>query len=332
MIEIGGRTYEIRPFREADEDAVVELHELVFGEKGERARRDRDWRGRRNPAGHHRTSVCYTGEGRLVCAYTSIPLRARVVGDPTRFALVVDTMTHPDFRGAVLGRRGLLVRTALHWLDHHVGPDTALAFGVPEERNAALGARLLGYRLWDDLRRYTRGIRDSIIKRARRGIGIPGVIEVGEVGPEADRLWSRVEVDYPTAVVRDRRYLSWRYRAGPTRDYVLLASGSGDEWTGWLVVAARGDLCTIVDGIVPADDRVADALLYAAIGRGLDLGATTMTGWAMADSPLGRLLESAGFWRGPAEGLPFACRIFADIPEDAIRSSLYVQPGDTDEI
>lgn len=332
-IRVAGAEYEVRSYRESDEPSVLELHNLVFGAASEARLRQREWRFTNNPCGVQRTSVCSSENGKIICVYAGIPLRGQLLGDPVTFSLMADSMTHPGYRGAVLGRRGLFIRTALHWIDRNTGPeDLAFGFGNPQVRHARLGKLLLGYELWDDLGRYSRTLEDTLLKRIRRRIGDPRIAEVGEFGEEADRLWSRVSGDYSAAVIRDRRYLSWRYRDGPQGDYIVLASrSSGGTWSGWVIFAVRGGVSTVVDAIVPRNPAVADALLYRAIGYSLDRGAHSIEGWATAKSSLGRLYGRAGFARERQAGTRFACRLFAPMDKAAVRRGLYIQPGDTDD-
>jgi hypothetical protein len=208
----------------------------------------------------------------------------------------------------------------------------AFCYGAPEARNSRLGSLALGYRLWDEIGSYGRVVEDSVIKRIRRGLGDRRLVRVDEVGPEADDLWSRAARRYPTAVIRDRAYLSWRYRGGAERDYVILAARSGTDWSGWLVLAVRDDATTIADAILPSDPDAADALLYRAVLESLARGATWLEGWATVDSDLGRLYERSGFARRPQEGTYFACHVAAAADEAAVRRTLFIQPGDTDAV
>jgi hypothetical protein len=332
-VQIGGAEYDIRPCRPTDEPAIIELHRTVFGDDGATARAEREWRFHGNPAGEHRTTLCLSEDGTVVCAYTGIPMRGQLLGEPATLGLIVDTMTHPACRGAVLGRRGVLVRTAQLWAETFGAGDISFVYGVPQERIARLGELLIGYRLWDDLSPYSRWIRRPLVKRVRGRLAERNIIEVDRFGPEADDLWERLSGDYPTAVIRDSTYLSWRYRDGPRKDYVVLAMRlPTGEWSGWLVLAIRDGVGVIVDALLPPDVGSAGRLLAVATGRSVAGGARYLEGWATENSHFGRVLTSSGFTRGQQVGTRFAARVLIPVEEDAIRRSLYIQPGDTDEI
>jgi len=326
----------IRPYRPGDEPAVLELYHASF-EPGARDKLvEREWRYARNPAGRHRTMICALDDGSLIAAYTGIPLRASLAGRPGRAAVMVDAMTHPAFRGAMLGRRGIFARTVHAWVEEFtVGEGrTQFCFGVPQRRHARLGRLLMGYELWDEPGYFTRAIGDSRIKRLRRGLPDPRVGRVEAFGEEADALWERLAPAYPSGVIRDARYLRWRYDECPGHDYLrfVLRRPEGG-WDGWLVLAVDGAKATLVDALLPPGlPRRAPALLYRALGAALERGASEMEAWASPGTPIERLLLEAGFWQGTYEGVRFACRLFDDALDGAaLRERWYFQPGDTDD-
>lgn len=330
------REAEIRRYRPADEPAVLDLYHASF-EAGARDKLvEREWRYVHNPEGAHRTMVCALDDGSLICAYTGIPLRASLLGRPGTVSVMVDAMTHPAYRGAMLGRRGVFARTVHAWIEEFTvdrGP-FQFCFGVPQRRHARLGRLLMGYDLWDRLGYFTRALDDSWIKRVRRALPEPRVERPDRFGEAAEELWRRLAPAYPSGVIRDGRYLRWRYDQCPGHDYVRLAlRRAGGGWDGWLVLSVDGAKATLVDALLPPElPRGAPALLYRALGEALERGATEMEAWAGPETPLERLLLDAGFWKGTYEGVSFACRLFDEsLDADVLREQWYFQPGDTDD-
>jgi len=335
-LSVLGREAVIRPYGPADEREVLRLYDASF-EPGARDKLvEREWRYERGPRGRHRTMVCALDDGSLIASYTGIPLEASLLGSRGCVAVMVDAMTHPGYRGAMLGRSGVFASTVRAWIEEFTvdrGP-FRFCFGVPQRRHARLGRLLMGYEIWDQIGYYSRELADSLIKRVRRSLPAPGVDRIERFGAPADALWRRLERDYASAVVRDARYLQWRYDECPGHEYVRFAlRGRGDEWEGWLVLGFDGTTATIVDALLPPElPRRAPALLYRALGVALERGATAMQAWATPGTPIARLLEAGGFWRGPYEGVRFACRLFdGSIDGAALRHAWYFQPGDTDD-
>lgn len=335
-LSVLGRTVDIRAYRPEDEPALLRLYETVFGISDADARRDREWRYMRNPAGSHQTIVAVLEDGEAIASCTGIPLRARLSGQACSVAVMEDAMTHPSYRGAMLGRTGLFVRTVQNWVDNFTsgaGP-IDFSYGTPQPRHARLGQLLMGYELWDGIGYYSREIRDTPIKRMRRRLPEPRVVRVDEFGAEADAVWERLKESYPSAVIRDARYLQWRYKDAPVRDYIPLAlRRAGGQWDGWLVLSVADETATIVDALLPViPPAAASALVYRAIGVGLEQGARHIQAWATPGSGIEELLKRNGFGHAEFEGARFAARTFApSLSAQRVRDEWYFQPGDTDE-
>jgi hypothetical protein len=324
----------IRPYRPEDEPEVLALYRTVFGAGAEEKLVERRWRYERNPAGHHRTMVCALEDGSLVASYTAIPLRVGLLGRPTRGALMVDAMTHPSVRGALLGRGGIFARTTEALAQSLTEEGFEFSFGVPQRRHARLGQLVMSYELRDDIGYYSRAIEDTWIKRMRRTLPDPRVERLESFGPDADALWERLSPAYDCSVIRDARYLRWRYDECPRHDYLRFAlRGRDGGWDGWMVVSVDGATATLVDALLPPDpSRGASALLYRVMGAAIGRGATEMVGWARPGTPIERLLVAGGFWKETYDGVRFACRLFVDSVDGvALRDRWYFQPGDTDD-
>lgn len=62
------------------------------------------------------------------------------------------------------------------------------------------------------------------------------VTEVKAFDDGINRLWERAGGDYPLLVVRDRRYLNWRFVARPDAGYTLLLATRDTEPVGYMVL------------------------------------------------------------------------------------------------
>ncbi len=52
----------------------------------------------------------------------------------------------------------------------------------------------------------------------------------------SDTLWQQACADYPVMVVRDQRYLNWRFVERPDADYTILVATAGSELVGYVVL------------------------------------------------------------------------------------------------
>ncbi len=203
-IETNQGVFLIRPFEEGDEEGVLSLWRAAFGR--EFPRDVWRWKYMDNPFGRL-FMLCVTEDGLPVAAYASLPYRARWNGRDVLLAHPVDSMSHPEYRGSVGGRKGLFVRTVHRFLDVYAGPDAAVfVYGFPGERHFKLGRMMLGYdRLprgilylrtsTGDLRPVRRKyeqaapIRDLVVEQEPEGRHGEGRLQAG--GDDAPRAASR---------------------------------------------------------------------------------------------------------------------------------------------
>jgi hypothetical protein len=92
-----------------------------------------------------------------------------------------------------------------------------LAGKLPAPLTTPAGAFLA---LWQQLR-YWRGRR-----RLTSAFEVREVVQFGEAH---DRLWARVEPDYPVAVVRDASYLNWKYVEQPGQSFIRFEIAANGE-------------------------------------------------------------------------------------------------------
>ena len=69
-----------------------------------------------------------------------------------------------------------------------------------------------------------------------RAAGKIEVIQIEKFDSRFDALWQSVRCDFPVAIIRDQRYLNWRYCERPDETYTRLCAVRGDELLGYIVV------------------------------------------------------------------------------------------------
>jgi hypothetical protein len=288
--------WETRSYEPGDEMEILSLADTVFG-PGKKTPEIWRWLYLENPVPDPVIGVTRDHEtGAMVAHGAVIPLSGRFGGRPASFGLAMDAMTHPAYRGAVLGRRGAFLSTALHVI-RRIEPRMPFAYGFPEERHLELGRLALGYvplrpAPCMSLALPRAGTGNGTGKRARRAVRA-----FRSFGARANMLWRRVRDDYPFSLVRDSTYLNWRFRDIPHRRYRMLAlTGSLGRWEGWLVFSVEGDEARIVDLLVPRRlPSACEALVEAALEGAAEAGATSCVTWMPEHAPGRPLLERVGF-------------------------------------
>lgn len=135
------------------------------------------------------------------------------------------------------------------------------------------------------------------------------IVPVARFDERFDALWDRVAPELGTAVVRDRRFLNWRYVDIPGRRYAIAAAERRGELEGYVVYYARwrdgvlfGHVIDLLVARAAASTR--DVLLAYAVDELKRSGVAVITSYATPhDTFLRSGLRRAGFpfaRRGPA--------------------------------
>ena len=205
----------MRAFRPGDEPAILTLFHRVFGRgsPGFQPRTLAHWRWEFDGAPMGRRIFVATGAGAVIAHFAALRFAA-VCGDAdVCIELGVDSMA--DGLGAGLARSRPFVRAArAYFADCEVAGDVHATYGFPNDQALRVGRALLGYRrvatrLPVLFLRVPAGEPAAPEPRAR------DVREVARFCANADLLWSQVRGRLGFALVRDARYLNWRWADAP---------------------------------------------------------------------------------------------------------------------
>lgn len=330
----------IRPYRDGDEAQLVALFASVFG----RAIDEAHWRWKLAHATPQVPNVLLAMSGeRPVFQYAGIPTVFSLRGARAHAMVSVDTMTAPDFR-----RRGLLTRVATEAYQCWRAAGVDFVFGLPNEqwgsRAAALGwlplfklqrlARplrpeaLLAHRLsmpWLRRLSFASTVWNGLV--ARKPARDPAVRTqlVTDAGEEFDRLWERCSGDADFAVVRDRRWVQWRFLACPSRKFQVRLAMRGNTPAGYCAYSVTDSdgrrRATLAELVAPRSDAaVRDALLADLLDELQAQQVEFVTTLAVPGTSIYQWLRRSNFFGGPAfsvEMVPLA----EGLPVDAMRQA-----------
>lgn len=236
----------IRNAAPGNEAALAALFAEVHGRSIDTAH----WRWKLQHSGVPNVWLAASGD-RAVFQYAGIPISLGIDGKAAHAMVSVDTMTSPDFR-----RRGLLTHVARRAYAGWKEAGIDLVIGLPNEqwgsRTAALGwqpifplrwlalplrpeallARQLAMPALQRLSLVSTLWRRAMTVLNTRDASIE-VRRVSQAGPELDVLWSRCKDNARFAVVRDRRWVQWRFLDAPSRHYEVRLAMRSDEPVGY---------------------------------------------------------------------------------------------------
>jgi hypothetical protein len=316
-----------------DPEGLLTLARRVFPGEDIGDSRFLPWLYDRNPGG--RALEFTASSAGLVSGHIAVlPRRYKIGGGTMAGSVVVNAITHPDFRG-----RGIFM--VLHE-DAFRSPGAqriAFSFGFANENSERGCFRHLGYRelvrlpLWI-LPLNLPGILASqpskrsvswraaaraaqplarlwrFLRQPRRSSAVT-VERIADFGPEFDDLWRAVSNTADNILVRDRAFLNWRFVEPPTRRYDILAARSGGRLTGYLagrITPVEGMRWGIIADLLSEktkEGRAAAASLVAAYSRQvLKEGADIVAGLMLRHVPPALGLRRNGYIVCPPSLLP----------------------------
>ena len=323
-----GAALDIGPWRPGDEASIGRLFERVFG----RAQTVAHWRWQfLAPDGVPRVTVARDERGEVVAHFGCVPRRAVVDGVACMVSNGVDSMVAPEHR-AGLTRRSLFVRLGELYVESFgwPGPDH-FGYGLPSPAALRIGSRQLGYVPLREAELLVRPVAPS--PRCVPGLDV-------QIGPEAprdhDELWARVAAQRTLTVVRDRRYMAWRYERRPGGAYQFVLARRGGALAALAVFTPRAPSehgATVADLLWPGDDEEAlRACLDETAALAQREGRQHLALLAAPDAPEARPLPAQG-WRPVPLGLPLIARCFApNLDPEVLRNRWSYALGDFDLI
>jgi len=260
----------VRQYRAEDKEQSLALMEAVSGKPAERD--VYEWYIERNPYGANMGWVA-DDHGRICGRYGMIPEEIQVQGKRLPVTQAVEIMTHPDYR-----RQGMFPAMAEQVFADLPPMGYRFTIGFPNDA-ARPGHLKFGWKELGFIRASVRPIHTAVVaKRLYKNpakaalVGLLGDIYLklfldwrkpaglGNVQSRTldrfddrfDDLWRRVGARYPIALVRDSRYLNWRYVDCPF-PYIKRSFEIGGRLAGCSIMrvlprggATEGHICDLI--------------------------------------------------------------------------------------
>lgn len=326
---MSGEPFEVRPFREGEEEAVNHGFNEVFG----LARPVDEWRWKYTPEPEGRwILLAVDGGGEILAHYAALGVRFQAEGRSFRAGHIVDSYAR---RRLSLAPRGVFPATVERFFAEYGAIERlALLFGFPGTRHLRLGLAQMGYGEPVPVAYWTRPADAPVAPPSRllwRRYRIRRGLDAAAVG----RLWARSRERYPIAVVRDAAWLSRRYTDRPGVEYVHLDAVLPGRRTpsAWAALRVMGESVKWADLIWDgADPRALATLDREAVGLARGAGSAKLEMWLGGDEEAARAFAALG-WRSERQpdDLHVTMRSF-DPRVDARRIAVgwYYTLGDSD--
>jgi hypothetical protein len=311
----------VRTFTPGDENAIRDLFALCFGK--EMPREEWAWKYKNSPSGS--TAAIALDDDKIVAHYGGLRMKFHYRGKSFDVLQPCDVMTRPDYRARIFSKRGAMIRAGEHFYEAN---PMDFAFGFPSERHAILGTKQLGYTKHE----YVTVLNKRV--SAFRRMGNPLLkIEKGWnfiKGHEIDRLWEETKDRQGLAILKDSRYIFWRYKDNPVKRYepLIVRKRFSNAIKAFAVFSFGDSQLSILDffSAGKTDVRILLELFEGiAVRNGLD----SISLWANPHEEVFNSLLDHGFTR--EKGMPYIFRIISsDIDPAFLFTNYYHRMGDYD--
>lgn len=306
-----------RMYKGGDEHGIVKLFNSVFS----REMTLREWEWKYKGQGNKRVCsvVLEDRETGIIGHYGGLPLRMIYDGEEVIGIEAVDTMIHPRYRSYVR------LKDMYNLFMEELIKDSKIFFGFSPERIIKLAVDRLGiYERVENIFEANRDVRFHNVP-ARF---LYSLLPIDFDDERIDDLWDKTKHQFRLAVIKDRRYLKWRYKDNPLFTYEIW--GLKKRWSGQLqaiaVLKREQDKILIMDLIFKND--MLPILLTKIENLSFSIGIKKVSLWA--PKPIRNLLETLGFEIVPtATTLPRSTHPLT-LSKDEISEKFFYTAGDTD--
>jgi hypothetical protein len=229
----------VRMYQPGDEYGIIKLFEVIFGRLITLKEWDWKYKGQGNEKVY--SSVLIDEKSGIVGHYGGIPFKMTFLGREIRGLSICDAMIHPKFRGIKNLRALASIVPA-----EAVRDGIPLGYGFPNENTLLLPAEKLG--LYEKIEEVlAAGKEPSFHNDIDRYVW--KFFSLSFDDPRIDALWSSCVKQMKLSVIRDRRYLAWRYQQHPFFSYELwgLRNRFGNKLKGLAVLRREDEKMMVVD-------------------------------------------------------------------------------------
>jgi hypothetical protein len=313
----------IRPYKEGDEEGIRTLFNVCFGKELSRE----EWRWKYQQSHLGSSAFIAEADGEVVAHYGGFRLHFCTKGTVLNAFQGCDVMTHPRYRAKIFSKKGIIVQTAEAFYREN---PMEFIYGFPSERHGRLKALQLGFEKHHHITIMKKEkshfrFRKNLLLRVEEGWNRIGAGEI-------DMLWAETRDSYPLSIEKTSRYIFWRYRDRPGRNYdVLTLRGfMRRDLKAYMVVKSEGNVLRVLDFFVrPSLDfrKLLSVLENLAIRK----GSQYITFWVNPIEKPFEVLRSNGY--NDDRDIPFIVKMFENsgISAQFFLSNYCYRHGDYDD-
>ncbi len=329
--EIRYGKYELRPFRPGDESGILDLWEVAFNARMPLERFT--WKYLDNPY-DRAMMLCVDDNGEVVTFYGGIPFRFQYRDKVVQGVQLMDIMSHPDHR-----QNKVFAATAKQFIAHFCTPDRlAFMYGFPGAHHFAIGERILGYQKTVETAYLTAHIPDMASGRSPdasgTGVTMHSILEHDLDKAAWQKFWPQVSHAYPFSLVRDARFLQWRFFRHPEKTYSVyrFTKNNTDQIIGYAVLSFAPEKAVLVDFMAKDSFDLFQQMLLCLKDMLLEKQVHTLVTWLPDTHFLADRARQSGWHQcdEPTGIIPTVALFDHSPPLDWITPNIYYTMADAD--
>lgn len=245
-----GFSWNLRKCQDGDEQAIFELLNAAFGKW--HSLEYWEWWYKKNPAG---SPVIWLAEyeNKIIGHYGIIPKRMKVGNSYMTGSFSCDAATHPEFQG-----RGVFSSVVNRCYIDAAENDIPLTCGFA---NVHLGPTYKRYEWrgnicfidtlikvlnWEPLliryihNKFLVHAAAQVLEKIHRSRSVNESLKIERISrfdERINRFWSEISRQFEILVIRDQRYLNWRYVEHPEKDYTIYIAVKDHRILGYCVLS-----------------------------------------------------------------------------------------------
>lgn len=236
------RDFTIRLYKDGDEHGIIKLFKEVFG----REMSLEEWRWKYFGEDNEKfySSVAVSEAGDIIAHYGGMVRRMVFNGREIKVLSIGDVMVHTKFRGTKLFKKVAKTTPEEAYKDGFI-----FGYGFPNHRAMLLPEKLGIYEKVEDV---YESVKDAQFASNHLRF-IYKLFPLSYDDERIDTLWEALKDSIKMSLIRDRKYLRWRYKKHPFFGYELW--GLKKRWqqklAGFAVLRRDGENLLIIDFLCP---------------------------------------------------------------------------------
>jgi hypothetical protein len=228
--------FQIRTYNSGDENIILETFNHVF--KTQRTMEHWKWKYLNNPYGQTWISTIWY-QDKVVAQYAGYPVYLYVQGKKQLSCQAADAFTVSSYRKVGHGATSLMSRAFHHYEQMFCETQTAFGYGFNVNKIQRLGKMFWQHTVPAPVYQRTLGeFQISQYRKIRTWFSrLKGynVIKTTQANEWADQVFEKVKDDYGWLLIREQKYLKWRYEQHPDFKHDFFVVYFWGKPVGWIV-------------------------------------------------------------------------------------------------